>query len=48
MKTIFKIEKVLHHSENMELVYIEIRIKILGQNVLSYRLQQKTKLSLWA
>lgn len=41
MKKIFRVEKVLHHSDNIELVYIEIRIKLFGQTVLSYRLQPK-------
>ncbi len=41
MKTIFRVEKVLHHSDNMELIYIEIRIKLFGQTVLSYRFHPK-------
>jgi hypothetical protein len=44
MKTIFRVEKVLHHNDNMELVYIEIRIKFFGQTVLSYRLHPKNQL----
>lgn len=31
MKPVFRIEKILNHSENMDLINIETRVKIFGK-----------------
>lgn len=43
MKSIFRIEKVLIHNENMDFTGEQIRIKLFGKTVLRYPLNNKLK-----
>ncbi len=37
MKPVFRIEKVMIHSENMNLTAIKTRVKIFGKEILTYK-----------
>ena len=42
MKPVFRIEKILNHSENMDLINVEKRVKIFGRIV--FTTKSKTNL----
>lgn len=43
MKPLFRIEKILNHSENMDLINIEKRVKFLGKIIFTSKSKTNLK-----
>jgi hypothetical protein len=43
MKPVFRIEKILNHSENMDLISVETRAKFLGKIVFTSKSKTNLK-----
>jgi hypothetical protein len=43
MKPVFRIEKILNHSKNMDLINVEKRVKIFGKIIITTKSETSLK-----